>query len=187
MIKSANSFYQLVHKSDGNLEIRNFEKIIWQNEMNNFSFKKSRIRINEKGHLIQEAQNIFESFVGDYRKDEWITVWSSAPINHNVTIGISNMNHKSYVLVLSDSGVLNLYDAVGAIIWCSDIGCQHRQGYKFPEVYLVPTLFLTPEEENAHNSINKLIINSNLTLFRSMDSNNNACTRLKMTKSSNSI
>jgi len=179
MIKSANSFYQLVHKSDGNLEIRNFEKIIWQNEMNNYSFNKSRIRINEKGHLIQEAQNIFESFVGDYRKDEWITVWSSAPINHNVTIGISNMNHKSYVLVLSDSGVLNLYDAVGAIIWCSDIGCQHRQGYKFPEVYLVPTLFLTPEEENAHNSINKLIINSNLTLFRSMDSNSNACTRLK--------
>ncbi len=119
MLKSFNSFYKLVQTSDGNLMIKNFEKIVWQNEMNNY-FNKSRVRINEKGHLIQEAQNIFA--VGDYRKDEWITVWSSAPINHNVTIGIPSMNGKSYVLVLSDSGILNLYDAVGAIIWCSDIG-----------------------------------------------------------------
>ena len=79
-----------------------------------------RVRINEKGHFIQEAQNIF--FLADYRQDEWITVWSTAPINQNVTIGIPTLNGKSYVLVLSDSGALNLYDAVGAIIWCSDIG-----------------------------------------------------------------
>jgi hypothetical protein len=120
MLNSSNSFYQFVYYRDGNVAIKNFEKIIWQNEMNNNYFNKSRIRINEKGHLIQEAQNIFS--VDNYRKDEWITVWSSAPINHNVTIGIPNKNGKSYVLVLSDSGVLNLYDAVGAIIWCSDIG-----------------------------------------------------------------
>jgi hypothetical protein len=174
IIKSSNSFYQFVQNSNGNLEIRNFEKIIWQNEMNYFN--KSRIRINEKGHLIQESQNIFS--LENYRKDEWITVWSSAPVNHNVTIGIPNLNGKSYVLVLSDSGILNLYDAVGAIIWCTDIGCQHRLGYKFPEVYLVPTLFLTPEEDNNHNSINKSIIKSNLTSFRSMDYFN-TCTRLR--------
>ncbi len=120
ILKSANSYYQLVLNTDGNLKIKNFEKIIWQNEMNNYLFNKSRVRINEKGHLIQEAQNIFS--VDDYRRDEWISVWSSAPINHNVTIGIPNMNGKSYVLVLNDFGFLNLYDAVGAIIWCSDIG-----------------------------------------------------------------
>jgi hypothetical protein len=58
-------------------------------------------------------------------------------------------------------------------------GCQHRLGYKFPEVYLVPTLFLTPEEKNSHNSINKIVNRSKLISFRSIDYNNNTCTRLK--------
>ena len=176
ILKSSNSFYTLVQNPEGNLAIKNFEKIIWENEMN-YYFNRSRIRINEKGHFIQEAQNIFS--VEDYRINEWITVWSSSPINHNVTIGIPRMNGKSYVLVLSDSGILNLYDAVGAIIWCSDIGCQHKLGYKFPEIYLVPTIFLTPKEENNHNSISSLVNKSSLMSFRSMDYSNNVCTGLK--------
>ncbi len=59
------------------------------------------------------------------------------------------------------------------------LGCQHRLGYKFPEVYLVPTLFLTPEEKNSHNSINKSINASSFSSFRSMDYNDNSCPKLK--------
>ncbi len=67
-----------------------------------------RVRINEKGHLVQEATNITQTPVGTYREDEWITVWSSAPVNHNVTIGMPNINNKVYKLIVSDSGSLNL-------------------------------------------------------------------------------
>ena len=59
------------------------------------------------------------------------------------------------------------------------LGCQHKLGYKFPKVYLIPTQILTPEGNNNHNSINNLIHKSNLTSFRSMDWGYNLCTRLK--------
>lgn len=117
ILESSNSLYQLILSSDGNLILKNLDRIIWQNEMNYFN--KSRIRITEKGHLIQEAKNFFSV---DFRRDEWTTVWSTQPVNHNVTVDIPYLNGKTYVLVLSDTGVLNLYDAAGAIIWCSDNG-----------------------------------------------------------------
>ena len=83
-----------------------------------------RIRINEKGHLVEEVRNMFAKTVAKYRENEWVTVWSSAPINHNTTIGVPTVSKSQkigYKLVLDDSGTLNLYDAVGALIWCSKV------------------------------------------------------------------
>jgi hypothetical protein len=103
---------------------------------------------------------------------------SSVPIHQNVTIGIfkSPDNQKSYKLVLEDSGDLNLYDAIGALIWCGvDPKCKHRFGYKFPEMYLVPINIITPWVENdRHNSISSLIKKVNITSLHSLDSNCNS-------------
>ncbi len=133
---SDNLNYQFVLLSDGNLVIKLNKITVWQTQMTFFSNFTTRIRINEKGHLIQESQDLFTNTYPNYRNQEWLTVWSSAPINHNVTIGIPFNNGRSYILILSDTGVLNMYDSVEALIWCTDKDCAHRFGYKFPEVYL---------------------------------------------------
>ena len=123
----------------------------------------------------------------DYRRGEWITVWSSAPINHNVTIGTPFDNGKSYVLVLSDTGVLNMYDSVGALIWCTDKDCQHKFGYKFPEVYLLPILskesdFSTPFEDNSHNSISSMFQNIDNLVTKLYSMSSELCTGLPSNK-----
>ena len=162
VMTSDNSWFQLVLFADGNLAVMRHQKVMWQTEMSFFADYTTRIRINEKGHLIQESRDLFINTHAQYRQGEWIQVWSSAPINHNVTIGIPFNEGNSYVLVLSDTGILHMYDSVGALIWCTDVDCQHRFGYKFPEVYLVPILsnqsdFSTPYEENNHNSISRSV------------------------------
>ena len=179
--------FQLVLFKEGNLAIKRYRETLWQSEMNFFNDSKTRIRINEKGHLIQEmqAKNLFANEIPNYEQQDWITIWSSAPINHNVTIGTPyDADGNSYVLVLSDSGVLNLYDAVGALIWCTDEDCQHRFGYKFPEVYLVPIIsksaeFFTPVEDNNHSSINRLV---KKTDFEYIVSLNKRCSGLSSNK-----
>ena len=130
ILTSNNLKYKLIQFNNGNLAIMRNKKIIWQNEMFFFTDYKVRVRINEKGHLIQEAQGIFTKATKEYRQFDWITVWSSAPINHNVTIGTPEYNGNNYMLVLKDTGCLNLYDAIGALIWCTDFDCQHRLIYK---------------------------------------------------------
>ena len=159
---SENSLFRLVFLSNGELIIKRHQNIVWRSEMKFFSNYSTKIRINEKGHLIQESKDLFTNTYPEYRKNQWITVWSSAPINHNVTIGIPFDNGISYVLILSDTGVLNMYDSVGALIWCTDKDCQHKFGYKFHEKYILPILsnssnFSTPFEPNSHNSISKLV------------------------------
>jgi len=160
---SENAWYELVLRLDGNLAIKRYEEIVWQTEMAFFANYPTRVRITEKGHLIQECQNLYTNTYATYRRNEWLTVWSSAPINHNVTIGIPFDKGYSYVLVLTNAGTLSMYDAVGALIWCTDDDCQHRMGYKFPQLYLLPILsnlssFATPiESNNTHNSIATLL------------------------------
>ena len=186
LMTSENAWYQLVIRLDGNLVIKRYEEIVWQTEMGFFSNYPTRVRINEKGHLIQECQNLYTNTYATYRQDEWLTVWSSAPINHNVTIGTPFDKGYSYVLVLTNAGTLNMYDAVGALIWCTDDDCQHRMGYKFPELYLLPILsnqstFATPIEtnnnNNTHNSIETLI--GGKTSLHSVYSMNRTCTGFK--------
>ena len=143
-LTSDNLKFSLSLSANGNLELRQHDLLIWQNEMGFFANNSHiRLRINEKGHLIEEVQGLFSKTVPNYRRDEWITVWSSAPIDHNTTIGIPFVLNKyvNYKLVLENSGELNMYDAVGALIWCISDDCQHRYGYMFPEVYLVPINF----------------------------------------------
>lgn len=186
LMVSENLHYRLVLLSDGNLVIKRYQEIMWQTEMNFFTNFTTRIRINEKGHLIQETKDLYTNTYPDYRSQEWITVWSSAPINHNVTIGVPFDNGKSYILLLSKSGILNLYDAVGALIWCTDIDCKHRFGYKFPEVYLLPILsnesyFSTPYEDNRHNSITPNILKLD-NVVEKMFSLNTVCTGLPSNK-----
>lgn len=128
--------------------------------MDMFDNYEVRMRITEKGHLIEEVKGLFSNAVPSYRNDEWITVWSTAPIHHNTTIGIPSIldRHISYKLVLEKNGHLSLYDAVGVMIWCSGQGCNHASGYRFPEVYLVPTNFETLSDttgKDKHNSMPK--------------------------------
>jgi len=175
ILKSKNSRYKLILKNDGNLVIKLHSQVIWENKMNYFVDHPVRLRINEKGHLVKEAKDLFKDTLQDYRRDEWITVWSSAPINHNVTIGIPNFNGKIYKLILSDTGSLNMYDSVGTLIWCSDKTCKHRLGYKFPEFYLVPTDFVTPEDKDAHNKLNQKINFIKDSFMMSLDYNFNSC------------
>lgn len=167
LITSHDGKYKLVFQKDGNLVIKEGNRQVWANDMGYFKPTieyPMRLRINEKGHLVQEVKNLFSETVPNYRSDEWITVWSTAPINHNVTIGMPKVpsSRESYRLILisneKSKGVLMMYDAAGAMIWCSSHyylkQCQHGKGYKFPEVYLVPTNFDTPEVPNdKHNSI----------------------------------
>ena len=107
--------------------------------------------------MIQEVRILIIE-EADYRKEEWTLIWSSASIANNVTIGIPKYDGSDYKLILTDKGNLNLYDAVGTLILCTGIECKHRFGYKFPEVYLVPTKIITEEvSTDPHNRINKKI------------------------------
>ena len=156
ILTSKNDMYTLRIENTGNLVLR-------LNDVAMSFFKRNdyvRVRINEKGHLVQEAKNIF--YITNYRRNEWTTVWSSVPINHNVTHGMPNIDNKVYKLVVSDEGSLHLYDTVGVLIWCTkQHQCKHNYGYKFPEVYLVPTSIITPEEKDnimdKHNRIDSKI------------------------------
>jgi hypothetical protein len=171
---SENKKFKLKLQNNGNLALYHHRILIWQNHMVFFKYHDVRVRINEKGHLVQEALNIFEKTQtpsGNYRENEWITVWSSASINHNVTIGIPNINNKVYKLIVSDSGSLNLYDSVGALIWCTSKNCNHRSGYKFPEVYLLPTVFITPKDSDRHNSIDARVEFLDSNSLMSIDAN----------------
>ena len=145
---SKNNDYKFELLKNGELTLTQGRHKIWSNQMGIFiketkqtkNINNIRVRINEKGHLIEEVKGhlLFSNFNNNtYRSNEWVVVWSSAPIHHNVTIGIFKTpdNHKSYRMVLEESGNLMLYDAVGALIWCTASKCNHRFGYQFPEVY----------------------------------------------------
>lgn len=77
---------------------------------------------------------------------------------------------KSYKLVITNEGDLHLYDALESLIWCTGKDCLHRDGYIFPELYLVPTDFETKEiDGDKHNSIDKSIILLNQSSIVSLD------------------
>ena len=176
---SKNEKYKLILQYDGSLAILLHDKIVWENGMDFFEDYYARVRINEKGHLVEEVKSLFVNTTPEYRSDEWITVWSSAPINHNVTIGIPSYNDKNYVLVVSDTGFLHMYDSVGTLTWCTALDCKHRVGYKFPEVYLVPTNMITPQDNDKHNNIDKNVkIDTDSDFLMSLDFKNK-CSFLK--------
>jgi hypothetical protein len=159
---STNGDFLLKLEESGNLVLMHHQIVVWKNDMGFFKNYIKRVRINEKGHFIQEVKGLFSASAPNYRQNEWITVWSSAPINHNVTIGVPKIKgHLSgYKLIVENVGDLNLYDSIGTLIWsATKQDAKHRFGYKFPEVYLVPTNFLTPEVKNdKHNSLDSTII-----------------------------
>ena len=183
---SKTNMYILKLNLNGALTLTQGQTKIWSNEMGIFinetkqteHINNIRVRINEKGHLVEEVKGrlLFSNFNNNtYRSNEWVVVWSSAPIHHNVTIGIFKTpdNHKSYRMVLEESGNLMLYDAVGALIWCSESKCNHRFGYQFPEVYLVPTNMITPFIENdKHNSIDSNVYRANKSSIQSLSKKN---------------
>ena len=169
---SENRKFSLQLTEEGVLILKRRNKRVWDNRMGFFKGYKIRVRINEKGHLIEEVQGLFSKFAPQYRVNDWVTVWSSAPINHNVTIGLPNFesNEVSYKLVIEDNGELNLYDALGVTIWsATKPEAKHKDGYKFPEFYLVPTNFLTPIDSDAHNSLNNAIRIRNDSILNSLD------------------
>ncbi len=157
--ESLNVRFKLELLPSGNLVLEDEDSIRWQNEMALFdAYENIRIRINEKGHLIEEVKGLFDKTAPAYRDREWITVWSSAPINHNfVTIGVSTdvSGRVGYHLIIDDNGDLNLHYALGILIWCgTKANAKHSKGYKFPETYLVPLDFVTPKDAtDKHNTI----------------------------------
>ena len=95
-LKSKNGKFTLELFSDGLLRLKKLDIDLWTNEMALLAdFKNIRLRINEKGHLVEEVKGLFSENFPDYRNSEWITVWSSAPIHHNTTIGIPNIIDKT--------------------------------------------------------------------------------------------
>ena len=162
LARSTNNKFTLRLLANGALELRQHNTLVWSNGMGFFAdaarFEQVRLRINEKGHLVEEIKGeLFAAVPGHLRRDEWVSVWSSAPIQHNTTIGIPVSARDapiSYKLVLENSGELAMYDAAGVRIWCTGGSCKHRNGYKWPEVYRVPTVFETPAEPaDKHNSL----------------------------------
>lgn len=135
-----------------NLRLSKLETVIWQSNTDfvyplGTSSQACRARFNEYGHFILETNKaIFSKAVGDFRKGQWITIWSTAPIHHSkIVIGIPRDlmdTTDQYKLLLTDKGRLDIYDAAGINTWCamdtqSKI-CQHKFGYIAPENYLVP-------------------------------------------------
>lgn len=171
-IKSNNEKFNLELLNDGNLVLKQFDKIVWENGMGFFEkYKHLRLRINEKGHLIEEVQNLFKNADDNYRRNEWITVWSSAPLNHNVTIGVPGLQGKreGYKLILDDYGDLSLYDSFEVMIWTATKTNRHFKGYKFPEIYLLPTNFETPKDKDEHNSIESSVVLLDQNKLMSLD------------------
>ncbi len=176
---SKNERFTLKLNSDGNLVVKRHDVVIWENGMGFFDESyEIRIRINEKGHLVEEVKGLFNNTVPLYRPDEWILVWSSVSLqNKNFTIGIATQTALSdrsdgYKLVIENTGELNLYDSVGANIWCATRkDCRNRFGFKFPEVYLVPTNMITPQGSDAHGSIDPRVRLLNQSELVSMDMN----------------
>lgn len=162
LLLSQNERYSLFFDIKGNLVLKLLDTIVWENSMGFFdNITQLRLRINEKGHLVQEVKGLFSNATPSYRSDDWIIVWSSMPKNFNVTVGvpINPGVYGGYKLIAENNGDLNLYDAVGTVIWsATKQNAKHRYGYKFPENYLVPTNFIAPIDVDAHNSIHPSII-----------------------------
>lgn len=173
-IRSPDEQYILMHETNGNLILKQYEQEIWSSGITKFDNYQTRVRINELGHLVTEV--LFINNSGDVddeqcmglswfsnsdknykcRDNDWIVVWSTASINHNVQIGIPSApnSRTNYKLVLSDSGELKLFDSCAAMIWCNSEDCQHNMGYKYPRMYLLPTNFETERIPNDfHNSL----------------------------------
>ncbi|KXN65043.1 hypothetical protein CONCODRAFT_169882 [Conidiobolus coronatus NRRL 28638] len=131
VLKSSNGRFNMELQRDGNLIIKRFTEPIWQSNIKFLANNSPRARITEKGHLIVEAKNFL---VEQYRKDQYITVWSSSPMHLNYTTGVFG---DGYAFILSDkNGRGVMYDGVGAALWNTNT----RSGYKYPEEYQMPVI-----------------------------------------------
>ncbi len=139
---------------------------VWQTGPNPFfgDGYASRVRINERGHLVVETTNVWSKSGTPYRFGEFIQTWSTQKIGSNFTVGIPrrpDSTSDEYVLALDDHGRLYLYDAAYVKIWCSfdTIGnpCVNSKGFRYQENYLLPLDAPTnlPDQgpNDPHNSV----------------------------------
>ena len=122
-------------------------------------YKNIRLRINKKGHIVEEVEI----------EDNWLVVWSSAPLLHqNATIGIPYLTNKmyDYKLIIEDMGNLNLYDSVGALIWCRNENCKHRNGYEFNKHLQSKNGY---SYKDSHNYINTNLKSLDISTIKSLD------------------
>jgi hypothetical protein len=125
-----------------------------------------RVIINEMGHILIQADKMFtnapfspynqtvsDSATGIKTTTTYTTIWSNVPKHMKYQVGT---RRTGYVLLLKEfmgsngGGVpdidLVLYDGGGSIVWCArNVACVHPrpQGYRFPELYYLPTDFVT--------------------------------------------
>ncbi|KAJ3148151.1 hypothetical protein HDU86_007574 [Geranomyces michiganensis] len=167
-LTSKSQEYNLKLDKNGNLALRHFneEPPIWQTGSLNLVNNNPRLRINDKGHLVIEAQNMFNKL--GYRVNDYVPVWSTVPSHLNFTVGIKG---RGYSLVLQENtrDIYNapdddstpdlvLYDGKGAAIWmATNAKYKNHYGYKYPEDYMMPTDVVTapnePYQIDPHNSI----------------------------------
>ncbi|KAI8806350.1 hypothetical protein BJ742DRAFT_816563 [Cladochytrium replicatum] len=158
-LQSLNGKYRLTLKGTGQLVLtQGTVTQLWHNGMTYLTAATHapRLRINEKGHLIVEAKDIFSKVKPVYRTGQYTTVWSTQSKTHNYTIGVPKQLWSGgfgYLLVLEDTGFLSLYDAAGVKIWCAGQGtsqsCKFSFGYFHPEDYFVPTDFLSTKSRSS--------------------------------------
>lgn len=140
-----------------------------------------RVRINSRGHLVVETQSMFSKIKPAYQPGLFRQVWSTQPIANNYTVGTPrrwDTPLDDYVLVLSNNGILTLFDAMYIPIWCSystpDRPCFNTKGFTYQENYLVPTDFPTPETslsiaKDPHNNIIHKTTFANASMIVSRD------------------
>lgn len=166
-LTSENEEYTARVASNGNFIVYKSDTIkVWETGGNPFFGDNypSRVRINERGHLVTETKNMWSKVEPSYRPDEWIQSWSTQAFGNNYTVGTPrryDSTSDEYVLVLDNNGRLVMYDAAYVKIWCSyeDVGkpCVNSKGFKYQENYLLPldmpTGLADQGAKDPHNSI----------------------------------
>ncbi|OAQ22143.1 hypothetical protein K457DRAFT_143574 [Linnemannia elongata AG-77] len=156
---SNNGQFSAVMEANGNFVIyRSGQVKVWETGATPFvsipgiNQINHRVKINTRGHLTVETQNLFTKVKPSYQIGAFRQTWSTQPIANNYTVGSPRRGdnpYDDYILVLNDNGILVLFDAMYIRIWCStsttDYPCTGSKGYRYQENYLVPTDVPTPE------------------------------------------
>jgi hypothetical protein len=176
---STNGLFTATMDASGSLVVKRGDVRVWESGATPFVARPAlnkyahRARINMRGHLVIESQNIWSGVKPSYSPNTWVQTWSTQPIYQNYTVGTPRRADSpvdNYMLVLDDNGRLSLYDAAYVKIWCTfDNGntpCRNSKGYKYQEEYLVPLDLETPEDPSGWGEVkdphNSLLFNTRL-------------------------
>jgi hypothetical protein len=160
VIRSKDNVWALEFENESNLVVKRDNEVKWSTGLVNFGMPnpvderqmmRTRYRITNTGHFVQEAINIFDP---SYNDDKWTVVWSSVPY-HMMDSQVGTSEGRGYVMTLKNNGELALRDGSGVLIWTTAYYCKHRLGYKYPIMTKVPTIYISEknhaDQTDVHN------------------------------------